>query len=264
MTSSGSILHDSGTGYFTVAAHSGLPDIEVLYTKNVQMASDFIQGWQGTYHFGLDMEWKPTFAKGAPPSRAALLQICAGPWVLLLDLTRMRKPVPQPLPDDIWSFLESEEHTFYGMGLREDLGRLAFEFDCMVRGIDFTLRAWPGELELGGGLVGLANRVLGTTVKQSKKVTKSNWDRRPLTEEQIIYAAEDAYLSSAVARYFMDVSFPQEDWLVTEAEMYGAGVKFVEHGLCVPEPWHDWSEARAEWERAQGAIDQKKKNRKAG
>mmetsp|Transcript_72410 Transcript_72410/g.223738 ORF Transcript_72410/g.223738 Transcript_72410/m.223738 type:complete len:88 (-) Transcript_72410:53-316(-) len=66
------------------------------------------------------------------------------------------------------------------------------------------------------------------------------------------------------ARYFMDVSFPQEDWLVTEAEMYGAGVKFVEHGLCVPEPWHDWSEARAEWERAQGAIDQKKKNRKAG
>eukprot|EP00438_Fugacium_kawagutii_P026045 Skav215417 [mRNA] locus=scaffold356:440717:448767:- [translate_table: standard] len=144
---------------------------------------------------------------------------------------------------------QNEEHTFYGMGLAQDLARLAFEFDCVCDGVDFNLRAWKHLEPLKGGLTGLANRVLGTSVEQSKSVTRSNWDKRPLSEQQMTYVAEDAYLSWKVAARMLKVSDDkmQPDWLVSLAEIYGNGQVLVRHNLCVANAVHDWTTAQKEW-----------------
>ncbi|CAE8628255.1 unnamed protein product, partial [Polarella glacialis] len=213
-------------------------------------AAHFLRGWSGVSDFGLDLEWKPTFQAGEAPSRSALLQISSGPWVLIFDLFARRR-MRSPMPDCLWKFLTNESHTFYGMGLVEDLARLAFEFDTICHGVDFARRAWP-EIVLGGGLGGLGNRVLGTTVQQSKKVTMSNWQLRPLSQVQLTYLAEDAYLSWAVADHFLiERKAPVcAEWPLTMAELYAGGRKFLEHGLAVPKPAYDWTAARLEHEEA--------------
>ncbi|CAE7608886.1 WEX [Symbiodinium natans] len=229
----------------TIAAHCGLPDIQLRLTSDEREIEEFLLGWHDRYHFGLDMEWKPGFIKGAPPSRSAILTICNGPWVLAVDLVPMRRKWPKPLFDALWSFLENELHTFYGMGLAADAARLALEFDCVVQGIDF-LTAWPKQIVLKGGLEGLGNSLLGTSVKQSKAVTRSNWDQRPLSEQQLTYLAEDAYLSWKIMKHLASLTPAREEWLITMTDMYTHGQEFIRHGLYVEDACHDWTQAMHE------------------
>lgn len=239
-----------------IPAHAGLPDITILVTGDENEAARFIKDWAGSSNFGLDLEWRPTYQKGQY-SRVATLQVCAGPWVLVFDLTARRRKQLQHLPDVLWYFLENDEHWFYGMGLVEDAARLAFEFDCIIAGIDFAQgKAWPEMIQLGGGLEGLANRVLGTTVQQSAKITRSNWDARPLSEKQLQYCAEDAYLSWALAMHFMERELPHENWLISMAEVYGRGQGIASAGYSIPDAVHDWELARQEYEEIQ--LDKKR------
>eukprot|EP00428_Durinskia_dybowskii_P018455 CAMPEP_0170217810 /NCGR_PEP_ID=MMETSP0116_2-20130129/8572_1 /TAXON_ID=400756 /ORGANISM="Durinskia baltica, Strain CSIRO CS-38" /LENGTH=679 /DNA_ID=CAMNT_0010468447 /DNA_START=44 /DNA_END=2080 /DNA_ORIENTATION=- len=184
-----------------IAAHVGLPELELLYTGNEASAADFLNGWEGNLHIGLDMEWRPKFSKAALHSRTALLQLAAGPRVLIFDLVPLRGHATRQLPACLRSFLQDHRRTFYGMGMFNDLVRLHAEFGVFLRGADFALRPWK-DMPLGGGLAGLANRILGTEVRQDRRITLSNWEKRPLSNEQLQYAAEDAYLSWAVAEEF--------------------------------------------------------------
>mmetsp|Transcript_49786 Transcript_49786/g.115561 ORF Transcript_49786/g.115561 Transcript_49786/m.115561 type:complete len:261 (+) Transcript_49786:42-824(+) len=233
--------------YHVVPAHSGLPDITLLVTSDEGEAAWFIKGWGEVHHFGLDLEWKPTFTRGQY-SRVATLQICSGPWVLVFDLTAIRRAKAQPLPDTLWSFLENSAHWFYGMGLLDDAARLAFEFDCVINGVDF-LGGKAGALQMGGGLVGVANRVLGTAVQQSKKFTMSNWDARPLSSTQLQYLAEDAYLSWGLATYLLSRGPPALEWLVTPAEIYRHAQSVLASGHAVRNSIHNWEPVRAEYEK---------------
>ena len=58
-------------------AEGGLPALEVLFTADAAEVEAFLEGLEGAAHVGLDLEWRPTFAKG-PPSRPALLQLGTG------------------------------------------------------------------------------------------------------------------------------------------------------------------------------------------
>ena len=228
-----------------VAAHAGLPNLDVLYTADERVAATYLEQWSGLCHFGLDLEWRPTFTAGEPPNKTALLQISGGGHVLILDL-HARRDRDDPLSQPLRKFIEHPERIFFGMGLTMDLARLAFEFDCVACGVDFVTRAWP-RLELGGGLSGLANRMLGSSVHQSKEITTSNWEHRPLSSEQIKYLAEDAYLSWAIANHFIQACGEpvKPEWPVTRSELYGIRCNLVRQGLKVPGFRRDWSAARA-------------------
>ena len=234
--------------FMRVAAHAGLPDLDVLFTSDARVAATFLEQWSGLCHFGLDLEWRPTVTRGKPPNKSALLQISGAQRVLIFDL-HARRDEADPLSQPLRKFIEHPEHTFFGMGLATDLARLAFEFDCVARrGVDFVKRAWP--LVLCGGLAGLANRMLGSSVQQSKEITMSNWEHRPLSPEQIQYLAEDAYLSLAIANHFIQACGEpvKPEWPVTRSELYGIRCNLVRQGLKVPGFRRDWSAAQEQHE----------------
>jgi len=92
------------------------------------------------------------------------------------------------------------------MGLIGDLARLEFEFGVTVNAaLDYNVQAWPALKEsMGGGLSGLANTILSTSVPKAKKVTMSDWCTRPLSQAQIAYASRDGWLSWRIAIYFIE------------------------------------------------------------
>ena len=56
------------------------------------------------------------------------------------------------------------------------------------------------------GLATLARHVLGVAVEKPQWITRSRWDDRRLTKEQVQYATIDAFLSYEIGRQLNDPS----------------------------------------------------------
>jgi len=217
---------------YTLDTYYQVPDLDVVYTTNMRPALRVLNVWaqQQDRDFGLFIRTMP--CQGLfYPRRISMIGISRGHRVLLFDLKPCLRPWPQPLPDFLEDFMEHENHTFWGMGLKDTAARLAFEFDCVIRCVDYRIRAWP-QMQLGGGLYGLANRHLRMAIA------------RPDTLRALSSQLVHTHLQWAVFDYFSRL-YGEADpaWQITKAEMFGAGPVY----LRVAGAKHDWSSARLEW-----------------
>jgi len=209
----------------------GVPDLDVVYTSQVDEAAAQLSKWSEFHEFGLYVKMAGTDNKAFSPARVALLGISRGSKVLIFDLRHLRE-VPVPLPEPVAVFLEDPGRTFYGMGLSHGCGSLAFEFDAVARCVDLAGRAWP-QIKRGGGIYGLFNRYVSDI---------DLW--RPDSLETLSSQARHAYLQWAVPHYFMSFHGPpREEWVLTMSKLFAAGPIW----LRVADPKHEWSSARKEW-----------------
>jgi len=146
---------------------------------------------------GLDTETKPVYVKGGREP-VSLVQICGGKWVVIWDLLRLKH-----IPPGLKELLSSKEILKVGVGVKQDGNELVREHEVVVRGlIDIGpvakgLKCQPQSLQ---GLTALfTNRFL------SKDQQMSDWGRRPLSDEQILYAATDAHVSREVFLKMVDL-----------------------------------------------------------
>ncbi|CAK6433445.1 unnamed protein product [Pipistrellus nathusii] len=159
----------------------------------------------------LDLEWRPSFgAWDRPP--ASLLQLAVRGRVLLLDLLTLSQPGGQAsraLSGLVSGLLSDPSITKLGYGMAGDLKRLAASCPALALapqqlqgGLDLQLvhgqireadGPAPGKDRAPEprGLSLLVQQVLGRPLDKAQQL--SNWDRRPLAEGQLLYAAADAY-----------------------------------------------------------------------
>ncbi|KAI8089693.1 uncharacterized protein BX664DRAFT_280827 [Halteromyces radiatus] len=168
---------------------------------------------------GLDSEWVPTIAKSGKV-QTALIQIATdNNTVYLLDLKTLLKP-----------------SNVYLLSLTESILRQVFESKTCLKlayefGGDLSLlgscmpgvKSWHisnfkdmnkirhfNNNKLGqpitGGLAGVVTHFLG--VSMNKKQQLSNWEKRPLTIEQIHYAACDAYCLLEIYQTLTNLGHP--------------------------------------------------------
>ncbi|CAO3614438.1 unnamed protein product [Cunninghamella blakesleeana] len=154
---------------------------------------------------GLDTEWVPSFAKMNP--RTALMQIATDlKTVFLVDFKTLFLHSNIDLCDKVEVILR---HLFES----KHIIKLAYEFggdlsllECSIPKVknwkietmvDFkqlryydTINKKLGNV-VNGGLSGVVTTFLGVSVNKKQQI--SNWERRPLTHEQTIYAACDSY-----------------------------------------------------------------------
>ncbi|PIA60998.1 hypothetical protein AQUCO_00300488v1 [Aquilegia coerulea] len=150
---------------------------------------------------GFVVEWCPNHTRNIenPP---AILQLCVGNICLIFQifgaLLTNSSGFPR-LSQRLANFLNNPAFTFVGVGIQEDVDKLNRFYNLRVANtVNLpTLAAQKlsrDELR-NSGLKGLAREVLYMEIEKPKEVSRSKWDVRWLTYDQVQYACVDAFLS---------------------------------------------------------------------
>ncbi|KIJ45562.1 hypothetical protein M422DRAFT_227191 [Sphaerobolus stellatus SS14] len=149
---------------------------------------------------GFDIEYPPTFVKGQPQNKTALVQLASDSIILLVQVSAM-----SVFPPSIKAILEDPDVVKVGVGILADFVKLRADFginpaSCLELGILARAVDPRWEVTQPKGLIGLARLVktyLDRVMPKPKRIQLSNWSR-PLTEAQQDYAANDVVTALAV------------------------------------------------------------------
>jgi ribonuclease D len=142
---------------------------------------------------GFDTESKPTFQKGQKSEGPHVLQFST------LEKAFIFQPQAAATRATVVELLKSPKLTKVGFGLKGDLAQISDRFGirpASLIDLDRTFKTLGYKNAVGAksAVAMLFNRKL----LKSKTVTTSNWALNPLSERQLIYAANDAYAALMV------------------------------------------------------------------
>jgi ribonuclease D len=134
---------------------------------------------------GFDTETRPSFKKGKK-HKVSLLQLATEDEAYLIRLNRVG------LPESVISLFENESIKKIGLAIRDDINSLIQLRSFQPEGF-IDLQQYVKKFDiLDNGLKKLAANILGFRI--SKKQQTSNWEKEALEDEQLIYAATDAWV----------------------------------------------------------------------
>ncbi|XP_074240001.1 bifunctional 3'-5' exonuclease/ATP-dependent helicase WRN isoform X2 [Saimiri boliviensis] len=146
---------------------------------------------------GFDMEWPPVYNKGKL-GKVALIQLCVSESKCYLFHISSMSVFPQGLK----MLLENKAIKKAGVGIEGDQWKLLRDFDVKLKNfVELTdvankklkcIETWS--------LNGLIKHLLGKQLLKDKSIRCSNWSKFPLTEDQKLYAATDAYAGFIIYR----------------------------------------------------------------
>ena len=143
---------------------------------------------------GFDIEWKPQFVskkKGGVENKTAVLQLGVESSCLVLHLRNMKAP-----PKLLSSILNDKKILKVGSGILQDVAKLKRDKGLTCKGLVDTQKMAKslGTASQKLGLKALAEHFFGINVEKPKSISRSNWEKYPLTIRQIHYAALDAWI----------------------------------------------------------------------
>ncbi|XP_050224551.1 uncharacterized protein LOC126674188 [Mercurialis annua] len=141
---------------------------------------------------GLDCEWKPNYVKGSKPNKVSIMQLASDKTVFIFDLIKLYEDAPDILDNCLTRILQSPSVLKLGYNFQCDIKQLAQsygELKCFKH-FEMLLDIQNVFKEPRGGLSGLAMKLLGAGLNKTRR--NSNWEERPLSRNQLEYAALDA------------------------------------------------------------------------
>ncbi|KAK9664537.1 hypothetical protein RND81_14G049600 [Saponaria officinalis] len=142
---------------------------------------------------GLDIEYKPTFKRGAPLNKASVMQICG-------DMTHsyVLHIFHSGIPDSLKCLLEDSSSTKVGVGIHNDARKVFRDHRVSVSSVqdlsDLANQKLAG-VSKRWSLASLVETLTGEHLSKSKKIRLGNWEAEFLSEPQLKYAATDAFAS---------------------------------------------------------------------
>ncbi|KAM8785196.1 bifunctional 3'-5' exonuclease/ATP-dependent helicase WRN [Rhynchonycteris naso] len=154
------------------------------------LSEDISMSLSDGYVVGFDMEWPPIYRKGKL-SRVALIQLCVSESKCYLFHISSMSVFPQGLK----MLLENEAIKKAGVGIGGDQWKLLRDFDIKLNGVVELTDVANEKLKCteNWSLTGLVKHLFGKQLRKDKAVRCSKWSDYPLSEDQKLYAATDAY-----------------------------------------------------------------------
>ncbi|KAI0052356.1 ribonuclease H-like protein [Auriscalpium vulgare] len=180
-----------GQKLYTYKDYAPVPIVK--YVTTVEEANELVERLEGP--LGFDLEWPVTFHQsGVTEFPTALVQFCDSNTILLIHVSRMKV-----FPEKVKEVIENPRVTKLGAMIRGDGKKLYRDFGILARGL-VELGAFAGQMDRAfataypRGIVALARIVDFYLKKELRKgdVRTSDWSR-PLSPEQIQYAADDSH-----------------------------------------------------------------------
>jgi Werner syndrome ATP-dependent helicase len=160
----------------------------------------------GDLHVGFDMEWPVTYSSTGN-GKTALIQLCTSANKCYL----FHISVMGSLPKNLKTLLCHPHVIKYGINIESDFWKLERDFDIQVRNVihDSVKDLTPiANAKLKSterwNLDGLTRNVLRKRLEKDGGVRCGKWDSYPLSEEQMQYAAADAYAGYLLAQHFLN------------------------------------------------------------
>jgi len=142
---------------------------------------------------GFDTESKPTFVVGDVSDGPHVVQFALHDKAYLFQVHRT-----EGLPFLV-ELLHSDEVLKIGFGLRSDSGHILKKLGVRFGGVVdlntvFSMQGYRKEM----GARAAVGLVFDRRFAKSKKITTTDWSQRELSQQQMLYAANDAYAALKV------------------------------------------------------------------
>jgi ribonuclease D len=187
------------TGIPTKEQMMAMPPFPLLGRDKITLVSSAAQmesvctALSGIAFCGFDTESKARFEKGEVSDGPHLIQLATleRAWVIQLYNLDCRSIILQ--------WLRSNDIIKAGFGMADDCRQIERQFGVNVRG-KFDLNAAFRKRGFSNDIG--ARRAVAIIFQQqlvkSKNISKSNWSKRILSENEVLYAANDAYVAAVI------------------------------------------------------------------
>lgn len=182
--------------------YEGIRLADVVLVRSPAEADAALAALTAVDTVGFDTESKPTFAKGEVSTGPHLIQLATDHKAFLF-------PVAGPALHGLRAILESPRVLKVGFGLGDDLRRLQTKLGIACAPIVDLAVVLRTQKRSDVGPKTAVARFFGQRMQKSKRIATTNWSNPRLTEQQMLYAANDAQVALRVYRAWREQSGAQ-------------------------------------------------------
>ncbi|QNW98380.1 3'-5' exonuclease domain-containing protein 2 [Acinetobacter seifertii] len=163
----------------------------IVVIENIEQCKTIEEELKAAIFLGFDSESKPTFRIGEVSTGPHLIQLATEHKAYLFHVNSSTLKFLQPI-------LSNQKQLKVGFGLKNDkhiFHKKGIELEsCVDLAKGFSHFGFTQQM----GVQKAVALLFGQYLSKSKKVGTSNWAQKPLTPQQISYAAADAYAALLV------------------------------------------------------------------
>lgn len=154
---------------------------------------------------GFDCEWVTIQGSRQP---VALLQLSTHTGLCgLIRLCKIKR-----MPPDLRAILEDEDIVKVGVSPQDDAKYLSHDYAVGVAStLDLRYLAFEAQIK-GEGLGKMSKSLLDIELDKDWRIRCSDWEQPELTEKQIQYAANDAFVAIELFKKILDLIVPKSIW----------------------------------------------------
>lgn len=163
----------------------------IVVIENIEQCKTIEEELKAAIFLGFDSESKPTFRVGEVSTGPHLIQLATEHTAYLFHVNSSTLKFLQPILSNpkqlkVGFGLKNDKHIFHKKGIELE--------SCIDLAKGFSHFGFTQQM----GVQKAVALLFGQYLSKSKKIGTSNWAQKPLTPQQISYAAADAYAALLV------------------------------------------------------------------